>query len=489
MHRAKSKKIVVIFPRGEAIANFLSDVFIEKLSEGFSEVHFLTMDADSMSEYTSLLSEVTSVEAMKMNRGHYVFRFLTSFLDLAHNLKIKTVSSKDRIRFRRAQAFSAVAKLKLELMVFFGRFFANSPGTRMLERMCETAHKWLNKTRDIEEYIDRVQPDVAFNTSHIHGNISELYLYSLRQRGVKLVSFIFSWDNITSQGRIIPRYDQLFTWNNESKGLVEKYYGRDYLGRIQVTGTPQFDHYFQNFHKPDLSREEFCEYYNLDSKRPIVLYSTGMPHHMPGEPIIVNRILDAFKRDYPLGERPQLVLRVYPKDHSGRFEPLRNLEDIVFQDPLWNEALMLPSVDAKYILKQTLRNVDVGINIASTITLELLMFNKKVLNIGFTPSKRASDKIEEEVADIENRMYSAKQRAMVSFKDNGKWYEYDHYKDVADSNCILICRDESQLNADIKDTFNFNLDQEDKARLMKKKFSDTLDGAGIIRITEMLNLN
>lgn len=489
MHKKRSKKIVVIFPRGEAIANFLSDVFIKKLNEGFSEVHFLTMDAESMSEYTSLLSEVASVEAMKMNKGHYAFRFLTSFLDLAHNLKIKTVSSKDRIRFRRAQAQSSVAKLKLELMVFFARFFANSPGTRMLERLCEMAHNWLNNTKEIEQYIDRVQPDVAFNTSHIHGNISELYLYTLRQRGIKLVSFIFSWDNITSQGRIIPRYDQLFTWNKESKSLVEKYYGRDYHGRIQVTGTPQFDHYFQDFHKPDLSREQFCEYYDLDPKRPIVLYSSGMPHHMPGEPIIVNRILNGFKREYSPEERPQLILRVYPKDHSGRFEPLRSLDNIIFQDPLWNEALLLPSVDAKYILKQTLKNVDLGINIASTITLELLMFDKKVLNIGFTPSKRDSDKIEAEVADIENRMYSEKQRAMVSFKDNGKWYEYDHYKDVADSNCILICRDETRLNADIKTSFEFNLSQENKDKLMEKKFSGTLDGAGIIRIAENLNLN
>ncbi|GAB5522690.1 MAG: hypothetical protein Roseis2KO_05620 [Roseivirga sp.] len=481
--------MIVLFPRGEAIANFLSDVFIEKLKESFTEIHFLTLEAQSLTDYTSLLSEVDSVEVMKKHKRHYLFRFMNSFLDLAHNLKIKTVSSKDRIKFRRAQAFSPIEKLKLELTVFFARFFANEPGTRLLERMCETVHKWLNNKKEIEDYIDRVQPDVAFNTSHIHGSISELYLYTLKQRGVKLVSFIFSWDNITSQGRIIPRYHQLFTWNHESKGLVEKYYGKDYANRIQVTGTPQFDHYFHEFHKPDLSRQEFCEYYGLNPDRPIVLYSSGMPHHMPGEPIIVKRILDSFEEHFTIETRPQLIMRVYPKDHSGRFEPLRRLENIVFQDPLWNEALLLPSLDAKYILKQTLKNVDAGINIASTITLELLMFDKKVLNIGFTPVKREDDEIEAEVGEIENKMYSAKQRAMVSFKDNAKWYEYDHYKDVAESNCILICREEALLNADIRSTFSFELRPENKKKLMKKKFSDTLDGNGIIRIVESLSLN
>ncbi|MCE7992595.1 MAG: hypothetical protein HEP71_11465 [Roseivirga sp.] len=485
----KSRKVIVIFPRGEAIANFLSDVFIQKLKEGFSEIHFLTFDAKSLSGYTSLLHEVDSIETMERHKGHYAFRFMSSFLDLAHNLKIKTVSSKDRIRFRRAQAFSKKEKFKLELTVFFARFFANGAGTRLLEKMCEAAHKWLNNTKQLEEYIDRVKPDVAFNTSHIHGNISELYLYTLRQRGVKLVSFIFSWDNITSQGRIIPHYNQLFTWNNESKDLVEKYYGKDYEGCIKVTGTPQFDHYFHYFHKPDLSRAEFCESYGLDSDRPLVLYSTGMPHHMPGEPIIVKRILDCFEQEYLPEERPQLILRVYPKDHSGRFEPLRRLENIVFQDPMWNKDLVLPSLDAKYILKQTLRNVDMGINIASTITLELLMFDKKVLNIAFTPVRDSGDKIELEVGDIENRMYSAKQRAMVSFKDNAKWYEYDHYKDVAESDCILICRDENKLNTDIRSTFIFEPSRENKKKIMDKKFSGTLDGQGIVRIVESLNLN
>lgn len=489
MSKANSRKILVIFPRGEAIANFLSDVFINKLKEGFSEIHFLTLDAQSLADYTSLLSEVDSVEVMKNYRKHYLFRFASSFLDLAHNLKIKTVSSKDRIRFRRAQAFSPAEKFKLELNVFFARFFANGPGTRLLEGTSEFAHKWLNNTKEIQEYIDQVQPDVAFNTSHIHGNISELYLYTLRQRGIKLVSFIFSWDNITSQGRIMPQYNQLFTWNNESKGLVEQYYGKDYEGSIRVTGTPQFDHYYRDFHKADLSRNEFCKSYGLDPERPVVLYSTGMPHHMPGEPIIVKRILDCFEQEYLPENRPQLILRVYPKDHSGRFEPLRRLENIVFQDPLWNKALLLPSLDAKYILKQTLKNVDMGINIASTITLELLMFNKKVLNIAFTPVRNSDDDIESEVGDIENEMYSAKQRAMVSFKDNAKWYEYDHYKDVAESGCIMICWDENNLNTDIRNAFAFEPSEQNKRKIMDKKFSGTLDGEGIVRIAESLNLS
>jgi len=130
--------------------------------------------------------------------------------------------------------------------------------------------------------------------------------------------------------------------------------------------------------------------------------------------------------------------------------------------------------------------VDLGINIASTIALELLMFNKKVLNIGFTPIYEHMDSIEQEVASLEKSMYSEKKRKLASFKDNKKWYDYDHYVDVTKSECCVICFDEKRFEADLLRSFDYEYPPENKEQLLEKKFQNTLDGNSIDRVTDFL---
>jgi hypothetical protein len=483
----KAKCILVIFPRGESIANFVGDNFIEGLKKNFEEVHFLSIETERLTTYASNIDKVDSVHLLKKFERNYFSKYVSSFLDLAHNLKIRTVSSQDRIRFRKAQTSTRHERFKLSLNIGAAKLFANESGLRLLEKLNQWTNESFNKYSEIEDILDKINPDLVFNTSHVHNEISHPYIYKLKKRGVRVVSFIFSWDNITSQGRIMPKYDHLMTWNNESKNLIDKYYGVDYSDKLSITGTPQFDHYFKEYYQPDLSREEFCNLYSLDPNRPIVLYSTGMPHHMPGEPIIVKRIVEVFDRDFKEENRPQLILRVYPKDNTNRFEPLRSLENLVFQDPKWDMQLLLPSAEAKYILKQTILNVDLGINIASTITLELLMFEKKVLNIGFTPQYRKMDDVEQMISEKEKLIYTPKQLMMVSFKDNAKWYSYDHYIDVTKSECCVICMDETRLRDDVLKSFDYQYNEVNRQRLLEKKFSNTLDGGSINRITKLLS--
>ncbi len=486
MKSKTGRSILVIFPRGEAVSNFVSDDFIKNLKAGFSEVHFLSVETDRLGMYSADADQVDSVHLLRRFKRRYIPKYINSFLDLVHNLKIKTVSSQDRIRFRRAQATKGWERFKLTTNIAVAKLFANKTGISFLEWLNEWLNKNFDRFDEIEAMLDQVNPDFAFNTSHIHNEISYPYMYALKRRKVQIATFIFSWDNITSQGRIFPRYDHIMTWNKETKGLIEKYYGNDYAGKICITGTPQFDHYFKTYHKPDLSRKEFCDLYSFDPDRPLVLYSSGMPHHMPGEPVMVKRILEVFEKNYEEHERPQLILRVYPKDDTDRFEPLRGMKNLVFQDPLWDQRLRLPSVEAKYLLKQTMMNVDLGINIASTIALELLMFDKKVLNIGFTPNYQQMDKVEQDVANLEKSMYSERKRKLASFKDNSKWYSYDHYVDVTKSECCIICFDENQLEADLIRVFDYEYSSERKGQLLEKKFQNTLDGNSINRITNFL---
>src|SRR5262249_41794127 len=149
-----------------------------------------------------------------------------------------------------------------------------------------------------------LKPALVFNGSHVHSRVATQVVHAARRVGIPTATFIFSWDNLTSQGRIVPPYDHYLVWNNEIREQLLQIYRAVRPEQISVTGTPQFDFHFRpQFH---WSREEFCTRVGADPARPIVLYSTGMANHMPGEPRIVEGIADMLAEMADLG-RPQLL--------------------------------------------------------------------------------------------------------------------------------------------------------------------------------------
>ena len=83
---------------------------------------------------------------------------------------------------------------------------------------------------------------------------------------------------------------------------------------------------------------------------------------------------------------PQLLVRVYPKDRTGRFDDIkRRYPDVLFPKVAWEPNWLTPMPDDTCMLTNTLRHAAVGINVASTVSLELCMFRKPVINVAYNP--------------------------------------------------------------------------------------------------------
>jgi len=132
--------------------------------------------------------------------------------------------------------------------------------------------------------------------------------------GIPTATFIFSWDNLTSQGRIMLPYDYYIVWNEALKKQLLEMYEWICPERVFVTGTPQFDFHFRpEFYQ---SRKDFCASVGADATRPLILYTTGMANHMPCEPELVEEIADLLPN---IGEHPphnmSLALHPFRPDH------------------------------------------------------------------------------------------------------------------------------------------------------------------------------
>jgi len=232
--------------------------------------------------------------------------------------------------------------------------------------------------------------------------------------------------------------------------------------QVFVTGTPQFDFHFRpEFYQ---NREDFCREIGADVSRPIVLYSTGMANHMPGEPEIVEEIADMLKEIG--GENPpQLLVRVYPKDTTGRFDELKKRRtDILFPKISWEEAWQTPKFEDSYALVNTLRHAAFGINVASTISLELCMFDKPAINVGYNP-----------------RSVDEKELSYATY------YNFDHFRPVVESGAVEVAWNREQMRKlMLKALQNPNRRTNERTKLIRKMFGKTLDGKSAQRVADAL---
>jgi hypothetical protein len=455
-------RVVAVLPRGEAIRNFVHTGALAEVARR-ARVSLLTvLPSDRI--HRALADQFDDVHELWPSRLPRTVGYLRELLDLSHGRWLWSEAARERWRVRDAEADGLPQVSKRVAKKTVASMFANRLGLDVLSRAESAASLASGAVADYRKLLARLQPSLVFNGSHVHCAEAVQAVYAARSLRIPTAAFIFSWDNLTSQGRIIPFYDYYFVWNEELAEQLLRIYDRVRPEQVFVTGTPQFDFHF----RPEYawSREEFCARVGADPSRPIALYSTGMANHMPGEPLVVEGIADMLARMEDLG-RPQLLVRVYAKDQTGRFDDLKaRRPDILFPPALWEPAWYTPTLEDAYLYSNMLRHSALGINVASTVSLELCMFDKPVVNVAYRPSGRVRHPAE---------------------TDWALYYTYDHYRPVVESGAVAVARSEAEMAPMLRRALMVPGEASEARRaLVRKMFGDRLDGYSALRLAERL---
>lgn len=452
--------IVAIVPRGETVRNFVHSGSLDQIAN-LSSLSVLSAVTDRETDLI-LKERFERIFPLTESRDSWFVRFQRELIDIAHGRWLWSAAAKRRWQIRDHEARSTVQRFKRICKKTLGRIFASPGGLSLLSRAERLSSRILSNSIEYIELFEKLEPTLVFNGSHIHSRNAIQAVQAAQWLGIPTATFIFSWDNLTSQGRIILPYDYFLVWNNELKEQLLEMYDWITPENVFVTGTPQFDFHF----RPEfyLSREEFCVSVGADPDRPIVFYATGMPNHMPDEPAIVEGIADILN-EFPVSERPQLLVRVYAKDRSGRFDEMKDRRpDIFFPDVDWEPEWLTPKYEDSFALVNTLRHCAVGINVASTVSLELCMFDKPVINVGYNPPGINGSEL--------------------SYAD---YYEFDHYKPVVDSGAVRVAWSEAEIRNLIKECLRDPAaGSTGRRNLIYKMFGSTLDGRSANRVADVL---
>jgi hypothetical protein len=454
------RAVLVILPRGESIRNFVYTGMLDELGKCV-DIDVLSVTSNSGVKQR-LNDNCHSVHELRETHEHRLVRFQREILDMAHGRWIWSEAAKERWRLRDMEATAASARVKRMAKKLVCYPFANRAGLGLLSKTENLSSQLLRTTDYYERLLLSLKPSLVFNGSHVHSRNSEPVIRAAERLGIPTAAFIFSWDNLTSQGRIIPAYDYYLVWNEDLRNQLLNIYGSIRPQQIFVTGTPQFDFHFRPEYR--WTRKEFCDRVGADPARPIVLYTTGMPNHMPGETVIVEQIAEML-REMPALGAPQLLVRVYPKDASGRFESVkRRNPDVLFPVIPWEANWLTPLFEDSYLLTNMLGHAAVGINVASTISLELCMFDKPVINVGYNPPE-----IDKSVVDY------------------ARYYEFDHYRPIVDTGAVAVARSENDLREMLVDALDIPERRAMQRRsLIRNFFGNNLDGWSSTRVAGVL---
>ncbi|MGZ4704342.1 MAG: hypothetical protein ACXWCM_05685 [Acidimicrobiales bacterium] len=244
-----------------------------------------------------------------------------------------------------------------------------------------------------------------------------------RRLGIPTATFVFSWDNLTTKGRMAAPFDHFLVWSDHMAAELRRFYPDAPADRVHVVGTPQFDPYAEPDHPS--TRAALAARLALDPGRPIVCFTAGDAGTCPDDPYHLSVLLELVRSGLVHGD-PQVVLRTAPVDPGDRFDGVRrDYPELVDAAPNWSHGdgglwhTAYPTREDVVALSALTAGADVNVNMASTMSIDFALRDTPVVNIGFDH-------------------HPEDHRA-------GRYYRFTHYRPVVELGAVRVAGDAAQL--------------------------------------------
>lgn len=271
----------------------------------------------------------------------------------------------------------------------FGRMASSPARMRALDQWhCNIVGR-LPLVENYRKQFEQIRPSVVFCTHQRPPDVLPPVL-AAKQLGIPTATFIFSWDNLSSKGRIAAPFDHYLVWSDLMRREMLQYYPDVDPERVHIVGTPQFDPYADE--SLLWSREEFFRRIGADPSRPLICYSGGDTRTCPDDPDHVSILMNLIRSGQIQG-RPQVVVRPAPVDDGKRYERVRaQFPEMLLAQPIWLHTKpgdwfrVIPTAEDVQLLANMTKHVDLNVNLGSTMTLDFAIRDKPVVNIAFDVS-------------------------------------------------------------------------------------------------------
>ena len=463
------KKLGIVLTDGVGFRNFIMSDFVAESMQKFDKIIIysgLPISAFETIPHTNIVIKELDVFV----EGNFTW-FFRKWKEVSHLQKHKSFYGMESNLLSSYPKNNSARSLLVKSIYLFTRFIHTNQSGLLAEKLQFLSFSRNKITKSYIQLLKEDQPTHIFFT-HQRPPYLAPFLYASQQLNIPVSTFIFSWDNLASKGRMLGTFDYFLVWSHLMKSELLYFYPNVKKENVKVVGTPQFEPYVMK--KYQIDRSGFFEKFNLDTKKLIICYSCADVSIGKNDTVVIKAIAEAMANN-EIQKPVQLLIRTSPAEDDSRFKEIREMyPEIKWNVPKWiltrkNHAeswsQRIPSVEDVTDLRALLENVDLNINMCSTMSLDFMLFDKPVINTVFGNS--------------ENGLYN-----------DQLFLKYTHFKKVVDSQSVTIAKNKTELVSQINAALNNPKERTSQRKAMiDLQISEPLEGTSKRIATTLSNFN
>ncbi|MFK5983532.1 MAG: hypothetical protein QM499_11505 [Flavobacteriaceae bacterium] len=449
-------KLGLVIVDGVGFRNFILSDFLKEASTSFDEITIysgLKAEVYDLGSYSNI--KIVELEVYIEIKKAWFWRKLN---ETAHLYKHRSFFGiKDTLSFTKPKGYT-----KRDVLNRFIRIVASCfHSEKNMKTYQKYIYKSFSKSEITQNFISKLsadKPSILFFTHQRPPYIAPL-VYAANKTKIKTCSFIFSWDNLSSKGRIPAMFDSFLVWSNLMKKELLYFYPLVNKEKVKVVGTPQFEPYVMPEYQS--SEDDFYTNFELDTNKKTICFSCGDLSTGRNDELAISIIAEAIennKLDLPVN----LLVRTSPADSGSRFKKVKEKYPFIsWNYPKWVQtradhveswSQRLPLRKDVKELRSILEYAAVSVNMCSTMSLDFMLFNKPVIN--------------QVLGNKENGLFN-----------DQRFLNYNHYKKVVESGSVNITKTKKELLSAINDALKSPLYLEkQRAEILKLEISKPIKG-------------
>jgi hypothetical protein len=377
-------RVAAIIPDGVGVRNFVLGGFLRSLPAGAEAHVFHAVPDEMLPRLTAGINGQAKWHQLERFRPFGFTDLLQGSLAYAQMYWARTTS------MQRTLSLPIRGKLSRRFIQQTKRLLGRAAATPRRMKLLEgPVFQAVSRTPEAEFYrkaFRSIRPTVLFCSQQLSMDALPAVV-AAKQLGIPSAAFIFSWDNLTSKGRIVAPFDHYLVWSQYMKEELLRYYPDVAADHVHIVGTPQFEPYADP--RLLLPREEFFAALNADPSRPLICYSGGDAGTCPEDPQHVGVLMELIRSGRIKGN-PQVVVRPVPVDDGTRYASVRQqYPELILSAPRWMRANtnewsgFIPLPEDIDLLANLTHHADLNANLGSTMILDFGIHDKPVVNVAF----------------------------------------------------------------------------------------------------------
>ena len=458
------KNLGVVITDGVGFRNFIMTDFIAEAKENFDSVIIFSCLPKNVYDNLNLNCTIVELDVFEESFITWFFRKAKEVTHLQLHAK-GNFGITDNLNSTKSKANNPRG-IAIRLLHKWSKIMNSEKWVQRYNRLQQRTFHSHEITKKCQQLLEQNNISMLFFTHQRPPFIAPL-IYAAEQLKIKTATFIFSWDNLASKGRMAGNFDFYLVWSELMKNDLLHFYQAVKENRISIVGTPQFELFIME--KYGYDKLQFAYKFKIDPNLPTILFTCN-DASSENDPIYLEQLVN-FIKNGKLTKSVNIIVRTSPAEEPARFKAIaEKYPFIIWNYPDWKikreghqEAWTqrVPSIEDLNDLKSLMKYCDLCINVLSTITLDAFIFDKPVINPVY--------------GNAANQMF-----------DDQKFLNYAHLSKLVESNSTAIVKNENEF-LDAVNSILEKIDSKQKEResFLKMQIGKPIEGTSK-RIAETL---